>query len=142
MSEIHESATIQAIFDDLALFGVIPPIYHRSEDQLALEDIKPSIIHRTKGDTDEPIFDLKGLLSSIRRELEKLDVQRFKGLGEMNPDQLFETTMNPETRTLLQVTMKDAIKADEYFTILMGTDVESRRAFIQEHALEVKNLDI
>jgi len=71
-----------------------------------------------------------------------MDVQRFKGLGEMNPDQLFKTTMDPKSRTLLQVGMRDAYKADEYFSILMGTDVESRRKFIQDHALEVKNLDV
>jgi len=60
----------------------------------------------------------------------------------MNPDELFSTTMNPETRTLLRVTLKEVYKADEYFTILMGTNVESRRKFIQHHALDVKNLDI
>jgi DNA gyrase subunit B len=63
-------------------------------------------------------------------------------LGEMNPEELFKTTMDPQTRTLLKVTLKDAYKADEYFSILMGTNVESRRKFIQHHALDVKNLDV
>ena len=69
-------------------------------------------------------------------------VNRYKGFGEMDPEELWETTMNPATRTILQVTVDDAMKADEIFTMLMGDEVMPRQRFIEAHAKQVKNLDI
>jgi len=86
---------------------------------------------------------LRGVLKAVLEASQKdIDIQRYKGLGEMNPDQLWESTMDPEKRTLYKVKMEDELEADNIFNILMGPGVEPRREFIEKHALEVKNLDI
>jgi DNA gyrase subunit B len=96
-----------------------------------------------KNERREPQAHWADLLAFIKNEGKKdASVQRYKGLGEMNAEQLAETTMNPEKRTLLVVRLEDAVESEEIFSTLMGEDVESRRKFIEENALDVKNLDV
>jgi DNA gyrase subunit B len=110
-------------------------------DALAGAEQGPYLL--SKNGNQEEIPDADTLLHRLMEAGAKgLHLQRYKGLGEMNPEQLWETTMNPETRTLLQVKVEDMLAADEMFTTLMGDEVEPRREFIVENALEVRVLDI
>lgn len=103
----------------------------------------PSPFVVTEGEKEEEIETREDLLEKIVASAKKdLTIQRYKGLGEMNPEQLWETTMNPDHRTLLQVQIEDAIETDQIFTVLMGDQVEPRRKFIEDNALDVKNLDV
>ena len=123
------------------------PEYMAATTNLAKIDILVqgdlSIANKESGETIHSVSDLFELFEVIMSDGKKgINIQRYKGLGEMNPDQLWETTMDPEKRTLLQVTIDDAENADDIFTLLMGEEVEPRRAFIQKNALEVTSLDI
>jgi DNA gyrase subunit B len=112
--------------------------------KIGVHDYSSYGISNSDGRGETQVANTKRELYDILLEEGKrgLSMQRYKGLGEMNPDQLWKTTMKPEVRTLLQVKVADAMEADEIFTILMGEEVEPRREFIQNNALEVSTLDI
>jgi DNA gyrase subunit B len=112
-------------------------LYQTLEDELAAPFVSG------ENGTSEEVSTREALLEKVLTAAKKdLTIQRYKGLGEMNPEQLWETTMNPDKRTLLQVRIDDAVETDEIFTVLMGDAVEPRRKFIEDNALDVRNLDV
>ena len=137
--ELHEVRTINAGLKSLIDYGLdVQALLPQERTGVEL----PRYILR-RGDSDINLEDLRGLTAAIRAAGEKgLQLTRFKGLGEMNAEELRETTLDPENRTLVKVTMQDLAAADEMFRILMGDKVEPRREFIEKHALEVQNLDV
>ncbi len=137
--DLHEVRSINAGLAELVGMGfdiqsLLP------QDRTGSEDSRYTL---RRGENEIGLDDLRGLLSAVRRAGEKgLTITRFKGLGEMNAEELRDTTLDPSARTLLRVTMTDAAAADDLFRVLMGEKVEPRREFIERHALDVTNLDI
>lgn len=133
--ELYEEEKLNTLTANLANYAVSLSQYSAAEGKLL------DIIDEEGNET--AIYTLKEVIEYLRKNGRKgIEIQRYKGLGEMNADQLWETTMDPAKRTLVQVTMPDAVAADHMFTMLMGDEVAPRRAFIETHALSVKNLDI
>jgi DNA gyrase subunit B len=134
--ELHESKPVQDLLGKLSRKGL--PVDHYEAQDKPLFDL-------IEGDEERvhPLFSLSEILNTIieigRRGMQ---IKRFKGLGEMNPKELFETTMNPETRKLLRVELTDVVEAERMFVDLMGDEVAPRRKFIEDNALNVRNLDI
>ena len=134
--ELHESKPVQELLGKLSRKG-LPVDHYEAQDKPLFELVEGD------GDRAHPLFSLSEILSTVMEIGRRgLQIKRFKGLGEMNPKELFETTMNPETRKLLRVELTDAVEAEEMFTKLMGDEVLPRRQFIEDNALNVRNLDI
>ncbi len=136
--ELYESPAIKDLLEKLAEKGL--SIEHYSAQDQPLFELLEGEGERQQA---KPLFAIPEILAAIKEVGRRgLQIKRFKGLGEMNPKELFETTMNPARRKLLRIDLTDAIEAEEMFTKLMGEEVEPRRQFIEDNALNVRNLDV
>ena len=133
--EMYDPAGLETLVARLKEYSLDLSSYHAANGKLF------DIVEEEGKET--PVYTLKELIDFVRENGRKgIEIQRYKGLGEMNPDQLWETTMDPEKRTLIKVKVPDMIAADHMFTMLMGEEVPPRRQFIEQHALSIKNLDV
>jgi DNA gyrase subunit B len=136
--ELHESKAVEDLLAKLARKGL-------NVEHFAAQDQPLFELVEGEGERAQvkPLFSIPEILTGVKEVGKRgLQIKRFKGLGEMNPKELFETTMNPVRRKLLRIDLTDAVEAEEMFTKLMGDEVEPRRQFIEDNALNVRNLDI
>ena len=148
LRELHENAEIEKIAADLAEMDLNIEDWGLTQEETVSGELLPTTYawvvdtHTDKERTVE-VADLPGILEQLRAiGRSNIELKRFKGLGEMNPEELWDTTMDPDQRTMLKVTIDAASEADRLFSILMGEDVQQRRTYIEDHALEIKNLDV
>ncbi|MBC7991708.1 MAG: DNA topoisomerase (ATP-hydrolyzing) subunit B [Rhizobacter sp.] len=147
-SELHEVKELERLFGELAKLGLNIDDFALRQEQSASGETLPTkfvlLNTSSKGEARvTPVTNLASISQSILDSgKEGMEIKRFKGLGEMDADQLWDTTMNPANRVLLRVTWDAASEAEQLFSILMGEEVEPRRKYIEDHALEVKNLDV
>ena len=148
LRELHENREIDVLIETLSEFDIdIDDYFLVQEETVSGEKLTTKYAWAIDPDSDKEevveVPNIPDILESLRHIGRRgIEIKRFKGLGEMNPEELWDTTMDPEKRTLLRVTWDAASDADQLFTTLMGEQVECRRKYIEDHALEVKNLDI
>ena len=148
LRELHENAEIERIASEISQFDLRLEDWDTLQEETVTGDMLATryawvVDSGTEKARTVEVANLPGILESLRAiGRSNIEVKRFKGLGEMNPEELWDTTMDPDQRTMLKVTLGAASEADRLFSVLMGEDVQQRRTYIEDHALEVRNLDV